>query len=165
MAQDHSFDVVSKVNLQELRNAVQQAQKEIATRFDFRGSRTSVMFEESSSMIKVEADDRAQLRSVVEVFEGKLAKRGVSPAAFAWRDPEQLPSGGMKRQAQVQQGLSPERAKQITKVIKELELKVQARIEGDAVRVSGKQLDELQAVVRAIRGTAFGVPVQVENYR
>jgi len=165
MAQDHSFDIVSKVNLQELRNAIQQAQKEVSTRFDFRGSSAGIVFEESPPLLKITADHHAQLTSVTDVVEAKLAKRGVPLKAFSWKAPEQLPSGGMKRQAALQQGLSADHAKEIVKVIKELGLKVQPRIDGDAVRVSGKQLDDLQAVVQAVKAKEFGIPLQVENYR
>ena len=165
MAQDHSFDIVSKVNLQELRNAIQQAHKEVSARFDFRGSSASVAFEESPPILKVAGDHEAQLKSVVDVVEGKLAKRGVPLNAFAWRAPEPLPSGSMKQQAALQQGLSSEKAREITKAIKELGLKVQPRIDGDAVRVSGKQIDDLQTVIQALKQRNFGVPIQVENYR
>ncbi len=165
MAQDHSCDVVSKVNLQEVRNAIAQAQKEIATRFDFRGSSASVTCEESPAMLKVTADHQAQLRSVVDVVKTKLAKRGVSLKAFVWKDPEQLPGGSMKQQATLQQGLSSEQAKAITKAVKELGLKVQPRIDGDAVRVSGKQIDDLQAVIQTLKTREFGIPIQIENYR
>ena len=165
MAQEHSFDVVSKVNLQEVRNAIAQAQKEIATRFDFRGSSASVAFEESPAALKVTADHHAQLRSVVDVVDTKLAKRSVPLKAFAWKPPEQLPSGSMKQQATLQQGLSAEQAKAVTKAIKDVGLKVQPRIDGDAVRVSGKQIDELQAVIQALKTRQFGIPIQIENYR
>ncbi|MBI4598523.1 MAG: YajQ family cyclic di-GMP-binding protein [Candidatus Omnitrophica bacterium] len=165
MASDHAFDIVSNVNWQELRNAVSQAQKEIGTRFDFRGSAASVVFDEAEKMMKTTADDQGQLRSVVEVLETKMAKRGVSVRALAWSAPEQLPSGGMKQSAALQQGLSSEKARDIVKAIKDLGLKVQPRIDGDAVRVSGKKLDDLQAVIHALRGKDFGIPIQCENYR
>ena len=165
MAQDHSFDIVSKVNLQELRNALQQAQKELGTRFDFRGTSARISFDESAGTLHLTADHATQLRSVAEVMNGKLAKRGVSLKAFAWHAPEQLPSGGMKQQAALNQGLSSEKAREITKVVKELGLKVQPRIDGDTVRVSGKQIDDLQAVIQSITSRDFGVPLQVENYR
>ena len=165
MAQDHSFDIVSKVNLQELRNAIQQAQKEIGTRFDFRGTSASVLFEESSGILKITADHEAQLNGVVDVVETKLAKRGVPIQSFAWGKPEPLPSGSMKRQATLQQGLSSEKAKEITKLIKDLGVKAQPRIDGDSVRVSGKQLDDLQAIQQALRAKSLGVPLQFENYR
>ena len=165
MPQDHSFDFVSKVNLQELRNAIQQAQKEIQTRFDFQRSSASVTLEESPPGLLLTADHPGQLKSVMDVVETKLAKRSVSLKAFVWKDPEQLPSGGMKQQAVLQQGLSTEKAKAITAIVKTLGLRVQARIDGDAVRVSGKQLDDLQTVIQAVRAQDLGVPIQVENYR
>ena len=110
MGQEHSVDIVSKVDMQELRNAIQQAQKEVATRFDFRGTSASITFEESPPVVKVTADHQAQLRSVIDVVESKLAKRGVPLKAFTWKAPEQLPSGGMKQSASLQQGLSSEHA-------------------------------------------------------
>jgi uncharacterized protein YajQ (UPF0234 family) len=165
MGHDHSVDIVSKVNLQELRNAIQQAQKEISTRFDFRGSSASLMFEEASGLLKITADHQAQLRGVVDVVETKLAKREVPLNAFVWKAPEPLPSGNMKQYASLQQGLSSEKAKEITKAIKDLGLKVQPRIEGDAVRVVGKQIDDLQTVIHALKTKDFGIPIQAENYR
>lgn len=165
MAQEHSFDVISKVNLQELRNAMSQAQKDVGTRFDFRGTSAGLDFEESSLLIHVTADHSAQLKSVVEVLRGKLAKRGVAVNALVWKEPESLPSGGMKQQAQVQQGLSSEQAREITKAVKALGLKVQPRIDGETVRVVGKQLDDLQAVIRSLSGKDFGIPLQFDNYR
>ena len=167
MASDHSFDLVSKVNMQEFRNALQQAQREITTRFDFKGSSAGVVFEETQSppVLKVAADNHAQLGSVVDVMHGKLAKRGVPLAALSWKEPEQLPGGSMKRHALLQQGISSDKAREIAKVIKDLGLKVQPRIEGETIRVSGKQLDELQAVVQAVKQRDFGIPIQAENYR
>ena len=165
MAQDHSFDVVSKVNLQELRNAVAQAQKEIATRFDFRGTSAGVAYEEGEGLLKLAADHQVQLTSVLDVVETKMAKRGVPLQAFAWDAAEQLPGGTMKRQARLQQGLSSDQARAVTKAVKDLGLKVQPRIDGDSVRVAGKQLDELQVVIQTLKGKNFGVPLQFENYR
>jgi len=165
MASDHSFDIVSKVDLQELRNAIHMAHKEISTRFDFRGSTASVSFEESPPVLKISADHDVQLKSVIDVVTGKLSKRGVSTQAFKWSGSEKLPSGGVKREAALQQGLSTEKAKEIVKVIKALGLKVQPRIDGESIRVSGKKLDDLQLVIKAVQSKEFGVPVQTENYR
>lgn len=165
MAQDHTFDIVSKINLQELRNAVQQAHKEISTRFDFRGTSASLEFDEPGKLLKVAGDHQAQLASVIQVLESKLAKRGVSLKSLAWKAPESLPSGGMKRQATLQQGLSSEQARDIVQTIRSLKLKVQPRIDGDAVRVAGRQLDDLQTVMRVVKERDFGVPLQMENYR
>ena len=165
MASEHSFDVVSKVNLQELRNAVQMAQKEIGTRFDFRGTSASVEFDESAGVLSVCGDHHAQLKSVVDVVNGKLSKRAVPVQSFAWKAAEPIPSGAVKQSATLQQGLSSEQAKAVTKTIKDLGLKVQPRIDGDAVRVSAKQIDDLQAVMQALKSKDFGVPLQMENYR
>lgn len=165
MPQEHSFDIVSKVNLQELNNAVIQAQKEIRTRFDFKDSTASIQMEESPPGLKLTADNSMQLKSVLDLLETKLVKRGVPLKAFSWKEPEQLPSGSVKQQAVLQQGLSSEKAKDISKAIKEMGLKVQPRIEGDSLRVSGKQIDDLQSVIRAVQARDFGVALQVENYR
>lgn len=165
MAQDHSFDFVSKVNLQEVRNAVQQAQKEIGTRFDFRGSRAGVEFDEPALTLRLAGDHQAQLNSVRDVLEGKLARRGVSLQSVAWGPAEQSPTGAMKQPGVLQQGLPKDLAKALIKAIKDLGLKVQPRHEGDAVRVASRQLDELQAVIRAITAKDFGLPLQAENYR
>ena len=165
MASDHSVDIVSKVNFQELRNALQQAQKEVGTRFDFRGTSAGIEFQETPPILKVTGDHQAQLRGVVDVLETKLAKRGVPMNALAWDPAEMLPSGSMKQQATVQQGLSSDHARAIVKTIKDLGLKVQPRIDGDAVRVSGKQLDDLQAAIRAVQGKNLGISIQAENYR
>lgn len=165
MAKDHSFDIVSKVDLQELKNAVQMAQKEIQTRFDFKGSRAAISFEEKPPALKLTADDAMQMKSVVDVLQGKLVKRGVPLKAFDWKEPEILPAGGAKQEAVLQQGFSSEKAKEVAKVVKGSGLKVEARIEGETVRVCAKQIDDLQAVMQALRQKEFGVPVQFENYR
>ena len=165
MAKDHSFDIVSKVNLQELKNAVQMAQKEIQTRFDFKGSSASITFEEKPPVLKLTADDVMQLKGVVDVVQDKLPRRGVPLKAFEWKEPEQLPAGGAKQQAVLQQGISSEKGKEIVKAVKGLGFKVDPKIEGDSVRVYGRQLDDLQATMAALRQREFGVPLQFENYR
>ncbi len=166
MAKDHSFDIVSKVSLQELRNAVQMAQREIQTRFDFKGSSAGVTFtEEKPPALKLTADHALQLKSVRELVQEKLARRAVSLRAFEWKEPEELPGGGAKQQALLQQGLSSEKAKEIVKEVKGLGQKVDPKVEGDAVRVYGRQLDDLQQVMRGLKDKDMGVPLQFENYR
>lgn len=166
MAKDHSFDIVSRVDLQELKNAVQMAQKELQTRFDFKGSSARVDFsEEKPPALKLTADHLMQLKSVVDVLQDKLGRRGVSLKSFDWKEPEQLPAGGAKQQALLQQGISSEKAKEIVKAVKGLGVKVDPKIEGDSVRVYARQLDDLQAVVQALRQKDLGVPLQFENYR
>ncbi len=165
MPADHSFDLVSKVDLQEVRNAVQMAQKELATRFDFKGTAAGLDFELEPPTLKLRADHEPQLRSVRDVLESKLAKRGVPLKAFVWKAMEPLPSGGVKQQSTLQQGISPEQAKSIAQFVRGLGLKVQPRIEGQTVRVSARQIDDLQAVIQAVKGKDFGAPLQMENYR
>lgn len=165
MAQDHSFDIVSKVNLQEVRNAVQQGQKELVTRFDFRGSRASLEFDEAAGLFKMSGDHQGQLGAVRDLLHAKLAKRGVPLRALAWKSPETLPSGAMKQEAHLQQGIPADKARDLVAAVKTLGLKVQARIEGDAVRVTGRQRDDLQAVIQRLHGADFGLPLQFENYR
>lgn len=165
MAKEHSFDIVSRVNPQELRNAIQMAQKEIQTRFDFKGSSASIFFEEKPPALKLTADHFLQLKSVMDVLQDKLGRRGVSLKSFDWKEPEQLPAGGAKQQAELQQGISSEKAREIVKTVKGLGFKVDAKIEGDSVRVYARQIDDLQAVLQGLRGKDLGVPVQFENYR
>ncbi len=166
MAKDHSFDIVSRVNLQELKNAVQMAQKELQTRFDFKGSSAGVAFsEEKPEALKLTADHLMQLKSVVDLLQDKLGRRGVSLRSFEWKVPEQLPAGGAKQQALLQQGLSSEKAKEVVKAVKGLGLKVDAKIESDSVRVYARQINDLQAVMQGLQGKELGVPLQFENYR
>ena len=165
MPQDHSFDVVSKVNLQEVRNAVQIAQKEIGTRFDFRGTSAALEFQEQEGKFLLVADHDMQLRSVTDVLTGKLAKRGVSLKSLGFGAMEQTPNGRVKQTATLQQGIPSEKAKEIARVVKELGLKVQPRIEGDQVRVTARQIDDLQAAMAGLRAKDFGLPLQFENYR
>lgn len=165
MAKEESFDVVSKVDLQEVRNAIQQAQKEIQTRFDFRGTHAGIEYDEEKATVQVMGDHTVQLKSVIDVVETKLAKRNVNVRSLVWKTAEQLPSGLMKRQAVFQQGIADEKAKNVIKAIRGLGLKVQPRIQGDVVRVTGKSRNELQAVIQALREQDFGIPVQFENYR
>lgn len=166
MPKDHSFDVVSKVNPQELRNAVQMAQKEIQTRFDFRGSTAGItLVEEKPSGLKLTADHLMQLKSVVDLLQDKLGRRGVSLRSFVWKEPEQLPAGGAKQQADLQQGIPSEKGREIVKAVKGLGLKVDAKIEGDSVRVYAKQLDDLQAAIQGLKDKDLGLPLQFENYR
>ena len=165
MPKDHSLDIVSKVNPQELRNAVQMAQKEIQTRFDFRGSSAGILLEEKPPALKLTADHLTQLKSVTDLLQDKLGRRGVSIRSFLWKEPEQLPAGGAKQQAELQQGISSDKARDIVKAVKGLGLKVDAKIEGDSVRVYAKQIDDLQAVMQGLKDKDLGLPLQFENYR
>lgn len=165
MAQESSFDVVSKVDLQEADNAVNQSQKEIATRFDFRGSRSAIVLDKTKGTITITADDEYKRKAVFDILFSKWMKRGISPKALEEGTPE--PAGGdMVRQVlTLRQGIASDKAKEIVKFVKEGKWKVQASIQGDQLRVSGKSKDELQTVIAALRAKDFGVPLQFTNYR
>lgn len=158
-----SFDIVSKVDMQEVDNAVNQTVKEIAQRYDFKKSKSEVTLENES--LKVLADDDFKLKAVVEILQAKFIKRGISPKALQYGKAESA-SGGMVRQIiTVQQGISKEKGKEIIAVIKETKLKVQGQIQDDQVRVTGKNIDDLQEVIKMLKGRDLGVELQFVNFR
>jgi uncharacterized protein YajQ (UPF0234 family) len=165
MAQEFSFDVVSKVDLQEVQNAVQQASKEIATRFDFRGSKSKIDWNEKDLALTLTSDDEGKLKSVKDILETRLVKRGVAVKSLDYQKVEPAAMGTVRQVAKIQQGIASEKAKEIVKAIKDRKLKVQAAIQGDQVRVSGRAKDDLQEVMSLLRGADFGVPLQFTNYR
>lgn len=165
MAQDFSFDVVSKVDLQEVSNAVQQASKEIATRFDFRGSASKIEWNEKELALTLISDDAHKLKSVVDILESKLVKRGVAIKSLDFGKVEDAAGGTVRQAVKVQQGIPSEKAKEIVKAIKDRKLKVQASIQADQVRVAGRNKDDLQAAIALLRGADFGLPLQFTNYR
>ena len=158
-----SFDIVSKVDMQEVDNAVTQASKEISQRYDFKGSKSSITPEKDA--VKVLADDDYKLKAVIDVLQSKFMKRGISIKALQYGKVEQA-SGGMVRQIiTVQQGISKEKGKEIIAVIKELKLKVQAQIQDEQVRVTGKNRDDLQEAIAALKGKDLDVEMQFTNFR
>ncbi|HXH92747.1 MAG TPA: YajQ family cyclic di-GMP-binding protein [Thermoanaerobaculia bacterium] len=163
MAQEFSFDVVSKTEMQEVSNAVQQAQKELAQRFDFKGSKSSI--ELAAEEIVLASDDEGKLRSVKDILESKLVKRGVSLKAMDYDVLEQAMGGTVRQRAKIVQGIEIEKAKAIVKAIKEAKLKVQASIQSDQVRVTGRTKDDLQKAIALVKGKDFGIPLQFTNYR
>ena len=165
MAQEFSFDVVSKVDLQEVLNAVQQASKEIATRFDFRGSKSQIDWNEKELELTLTSDDEHKLKSVVDILETRLVKRGVAVKSLDFQKVEPAANTSVRQVVKIQQGIASEKAKEIVKAIKDRKLKVQASIQADQVRVSGRAKDDLQEVMTLLRGHDFGVPLQFTNYR
>ena len=165
MPQDFSFDVVSKVDLQEVANAVQQASKEIATRFDFRGSTSKIDWDEKELALTLTSDDAGKLKSVVDILETRLVKRGIAVKALDFGKVEPAAGASVRQVVKVQQGIPSEKAKAIVRTIKDRKLKVQASIQADQVRVSGRNKDDLQATMALIRGEDFGLPLQFTNYR
>ena len=165
MADQNSFDVVSKVDMQEVKNAVDQALKEIHQRFDFKGTKTEVTLKDKESELAVVSDDEYKLKSVVEILKAKLVKRAVSVKAFAFGAMEPALGDTVRQIAKIQNGLTTEKAKEIVKEVKDRKFKAQAQIQGDQVRVQGKSRDELQAVIAFLKGKDFGVDLQFINYR
>jgi uncharacterized protein YajQ (UPF0234 family) len=163
MAQDFSFDIVSKTEMQEVSNAVQQAQKELAQRFDFKGSKSSI--ELTAEEIVLVSDDEGKLRSVKDILETKLVKRGVSLKALEYAALEQAAGGTVRQKAKIVQGIEIEKAKAIVKAIKEAKLKVQASIQSEQVRVTGRAKDDLQKAMAVVKANDYGVPLQFTNYR
>ncbi|MEO8431267.1 MAG: YajQ family cyclic di-GMP-binding protein [Acidobacteriota bacterium] len=165
MPQEFSFDVVSKVDLQEVQNAVQQASKEISTRFDFRGSASKIEWNEKELELTLTSDDAHKLKSVVDILETRLVKRGIAVKSLEYGKIEDAAGGTVRQVARIQQGIPSEKAKEMVKAIKDRKLKVQAAIQGDQVRVSGRNKDDLQEVQTLLRAGDFGLPVQFANYR
>ena len=165
MAQEFTFDVVSKVDLQEVSNAVQQASKEIGTRFDFRGSKSRIDWNEKELALTLTSDDESKLKSVVDILETRLVKRGIAVKSLDYGKVEPAAGATVRQVAKVQQGIVTEKAKEIVKAIKDQKLKVQASIQADQVRIAGRSKDDLQTVMALLRGGDFGVPLQFTNYR
>jgi uncharacterized protein YajQ (UPF0234 family) len=161
---DPSFDVVSKVDRQEVDNALNQAAKELSTRFDFRGTGAKVIWAGDEAMT-IEAETEERCRAAIDVVKSKLVKRGISLKAFEVDEP--AVSGKIYRTTgRILQGISQDKAKEIAKAVRDEKLKgVQAQIQGDQLRVSGKKKDDLQAVIALLKGRDFGVALQFTNYR
>ncbi len=165
MADQNSFDVVSKVDMQEAKNAIDQALKEIHQRFDFKGTKTELTLKEKENELVIVSDDEYKLKSVVDILKAKLIKRNVSVKAFTFGTVEPALGGTVRQTAKIQNGLTTEKAKEIVKEIKEGKFKAQAQIQGDQLRVQSKSRDELQAVIAFLKGKDFGVDLQYTNYR
>jgi len=160
-----SFDIVSEIDLQEVDNAINQTIKEIQTRYDFKGSKSEVIFEKEKD-IQLLADDTMKLRSLSEILNQKMSKRGISPKALEFKEPEKA-SGDMLRQTVVlKKGLKSEDAKKITKSIKESGLKkIQAQIQGEQIRITGPKRDDLQAVISYVKENITDLDLQFTNFR
>ena len=165
MASDSSFDVVSQVDLQEVDNAMNQATKEIKTRFDFKGSKSEITFNRDEKKILFLADDDMKLKNIISILEGKLAKRGISVKSLKYGTAEKALDGMIRQSAEVIQGIPQDKAKEIVKSIKELKLKIQASIQGDEIRVSGKSKDDLQTAISFLKNSNLDLPIQFTNYR
>ena len=164
MASSFSFDVVSEVNIQEVKNAINQATKEIEQRYDFKGSKTEIDVIKDEE-IKIVSDDEYKLLAVIDILKGKLIKRGVSPKALNFLKIEKAALGLVKQNAKLINGLSKENTKDIVSTIKNSKIKVQAQIIDDKIRVVGKNKDDLQQTISLLKSNDFGVELQFNNYR
>jgi uncharacterized protein YajQ (UPF0234 family) len=164
MASDNSFDIVSKVDLQEVSNAIQQALKEIHTRFDLKDTKSEIAMEGKDAIVLTSADDY-KLKAVNDILQGKLVKRGVPLKGMQYGAVEPAAGARARQKITLQQGISTEKAKEIVKYIKDSKKKVQASIQGDTVRVSSKDRDTLQEIIAVLKGKDFGIDMQFTNYR
>ncbi len=160
-----SFDIVSEADLQEVDNAVNQAKKEMAQRFDFKGSKSSIEYNRAEKKITLVGDDDFKLNSVRDMLANKLAKRAVSIKFLTFKDPERVFGGCLQQAVELAAGIPQDKAKELVKIIKGLGLKVQAQIEGEKVRVSSPKKDDLQIVISHLRKIDFPIAVTFCNYR
>jgi uncharacterized protein YajQ (UPF0234 family) len=165
MADEHTFDIVSKVDLQEVLNAVQQAMKEISQRFDFKNSKSDIELNKEKHEIAIVSDDEMKLKSVIDILQTKLVKRGISLKALDYGKIEAAAGSTVKQVVTLQQGIPIEKSKEIVKIIKETKMKVQAEIQKDQVRVKGKKIDDLQAIMSVIKGKDLDIHIEFINFR
>src|SRR5437660_9476847 len=161
---ENTFDIVSKVDLQEVSNAIQNALKEVHTRFDLKDSKSDIQLEGKDAIVLSSADEY-KLKAVNDILQSKLVKRGVPLKALTYGPVEPAAGSTARQRVTMQQGIPTEKAKEIVKVIKDSKKKVQAAIQGDTVRVSGKDRDTLQEVIALLKQKDFGIDMQFMNYR
>jgi uncharacterized protein YajQ (UPF0234 family) len=165
MAQQSSFDIVSEVNLQEVDNAVNQALKEITQRYDLKDSKTSFTFDKKEKRLVIDTKEEFHLKSVVDILQNKLIKRGVPLKALKYSNPEPAAGGAVRQTVNLVVGIDKESAKAVVKMIKDTKLRVQAQIMDDQIRVSGKDKDDLQSVIATLRNANLPIALQFINYR
>lgn len=165
MAQQNSFDIVSEVNMQEVDNALNQARKEILTRYDFKDTKTTIEFNEKEKVVTITSDDEFRLKAVVDVLQNRFVKRGISLKTLKYSAVEPATQGMARQKITLQVGIDKENAKKLVQIIKDSKLKVQAQIMEDQVRVMGKDRDDLQTIIAKLRAEDFPLPLQFTNYR
>ena len=163
MAQENSFDIACKIDMQEVDNAINQSRKEIQQRYDLKGSKCEIALEKSD--IVLTADDDFKLRAVVDILQGKLHRRNVPLRALTYGEVEPAAGGSVRQKIALQQGIPQEKAKEIVRLIKETKLKVQAQIQEDQVRVAGKNRDDLQKIITMLKAKELGIAIEFTNYR
>lgn len=163
MASENSFDIVSKVDMQEVNNAINQAQKEIDTRFDFKNSKSSIALEKEE--IALASDDEFKLQNVLDILQSKLTKRGISIKNLEYGKVEPASGATVRQKIKLKQGIGQDMAKKINTIIKDSKLKVQSQIQGDQLRVSGKSRDDLQRVMQLLKAAELPIELQFINFR
>lgn len=163
MAKENSFDIVSKTDYAEVNNAINQTTKEVSQRFDFKGSHAKVELQDKDLMLS--AEDETKLRNMNDILQGKFIKRGISLKALDYQKIELAAGGTVRQVVKIQQGIPIEKAKEVVRFIKDAKFKVQASIQGETVRVSGKDRDTLQEVMAKLREKDFGIDMKFDNYR
>lgn len=162
---DNSFDIVSKIDLAEVSNAIQQASKEIQTRFDLKDSKSRIELNEKDNKLVLASSDEYKLKAVIEILQSKLVKRNVPLKGLSYGTVQPASGSSVRQEVILQQGITKEKASEIVRVIKDSKKKAQASIQGDLVRVSAKDRDVLQEVIALLRGKDFGIDMQFTNYR
>lgn len=160
-----SFDIVSEVDLQEMDNAVNQANKELAQRYDFKDSKASIAYDRQEKKITLIADNDFKLRALTDILVTRMAKRGISIKSLKFNPPEKAFEGYLRQSVDICCGIDKEKAKELVGIIKKLNLKVQTQIEGEKIKVSSAKKDELQAVIVHVKGLNFSIPLNFCNYR
>ncbi|QHW30002.1 YajQ family cyclic di-GMP-binding protein [Paenibacillus rhizovicinus] len=160
---EHSFDIVSKVDMQELSNAITQAEREIETRFDFKGTKTSFTLEKTD--LVVVSDDEYKLKNVVDILQSKMMKRGVPIKNMEFGKVEGASMGTVRQKVKLKQGIEQDSSKKINILIRDSKIKVKSQIQGDSIRVTGKSLDDLQAVIALLRGADLQLDLQFTNFK
>ncbi|WP_336785970.1 YajQ family cyclic di-GMP-binding protein [Paenibacillus sp. MMO-177] len=163
MSSESSFDIVSKLDMQELNNAIQQAEREIETRFDFKGSKSSIKLEKEE--LVVVSDDDFKLESVLDILKSKMVKRGVPVKNLEYGKVESASANTVRQRIKLKSGIDQDNAKKINILIRDSKIKVKSQIQGDQIRVTGKSRDDLQAVIALLRGADLSVELQFTNYR
>jgi uncharacterized protein YajQ (UPF0234 family) len=162
---ESSFDIVSKIDLQEVDNAINQVTKLISTRYDLKGTKCNVFFDKKASQIQIKADDKMKYETLLDIVKERLAARNVSLKSLKLNPEEHGLDGSIEQKIEFQMGIPPETAKEITKMIRDLKLKVQAQIQSDQIRVTGKSKDDLQQVIQSLKQKEIAVPLQFANFR
>ena len=162
---DNSFDIVSKIELTEVNNAIQQTMKEVLTRFDLKGSKSEIALNEKDHKLTLQSADEFKLKAVTELLQQKLAKRGVPLKGLTYGPVQPAAGGTVRQEVTLQQGIPIEKAREIVKIIKDSKKKVQASIQGDTVRIAGKDRDTLQEIIALLKQHDFGIDMQFTNYR